>query len=256
MKIVVIGGTGLIGDKLVNVLRQRGHEAVAASRTSGVNTVTGEGLAQVLVGARVVVDVSNSSSFDATEVLRFFEASGRNLLAAEATAGVQYHVALSIVGLERLPDNGYFRAKLAQEALIKAAKIPYSIVRSTQFFELLGPIAQVGTDGQVVRLSPALVQPIASDDVAIAMADVALAAPLNGTVEIAGPERVSLAALVQRYLTASGDSRRVTPDEHARYFGAELSEESLISNANPRLGVLSLEDWMAQPKAVKPVDKR
>jgi uncharacterized protein YbjT (DUF2867 family) len=197
MKIVVIGGTGLIGTKLVNKLRQSGHEVVAASPASGVNTITGEGLADALAGAQVVVDVANSPSFEDKAVLEFFETSSRNLLAAEATAGVGHHVALSVVGTERLLESGYFRAKMAQEKLIKTSKIPYTIVRSTQFFEFLGGIAQSGTDGQTVRLSPALVQPIASDDVAAAMADVTVGAPVNGTIEIAGPERVSLAELVQ-----------------------------------------------------------
>jgi uncharacterized protein YbjT (DUF2867 family) len=197
MKIVVIGGTGLIGTKLVNKLRQSGHEVVAASPASGVNTITGEGLADALAGAQVVVDVANSPSFEDKAVLEFFETSSRNLLAAEAAAGVGHHVVLSVVGTERLLESGYFRAKMAQEKLIKTSKIPYTIVRSTQFFEFLGGIAQSGTDGQTVRLSPALVQPIASDDVAAAMADVTVGAPVNGTIEIAGPERVSLAELVQ-----------------------------------------------------------
>jgi uncharacterized protein YbjT (DUF2867 family) len=197
MKIVVIGGTGLIGTKLVNKLRQSGHEVVAASPASGVNTITGEGLADALAGAQVVVDVANSPSFEDKAVLEFFETSSRNLLAAEAAAGVGHHLVLSVVGTERLLESGYFRAKMAQEKLIKTSKISYTIVRSTQFFEFLDGIAQSGTDGQTVRLSPALVQPIASDDVVAAMADVTVGAPVNGTIEIAGPERVSLAELVQ-----------------------------------------------------------
>ena len=213
MKIVVIGGSGLIGTKLVNRLRQKGHEVVAASPNSGVNTITGEGLAEALAGAQVVVDVANSPSFEDKAVLEFFETSGRNLLAAEAAAGVGHHVALSVVGTDRLPDSGYFRAKMAQENLIKASGIPYTIVRSTQFFEFVGGIAQSGTDGQTVRLSPALLQPIVSDDVAAAMADVAVGAPVNGTVEIAGPEKVPLDELVRRFLArqagpAQGDRRR------------------------------------------------
>ena len=209
MKIVVIGGSGLIGSKLVNNLRQRGHEVVAASPSSGVNTLTGEGLADALAGARVVVDVANSPSFEDKAVMEFFETSGRNLLAAEAAAGVGHHVALSVVGADRLPDSGYLRAKVAQEKLIKASKIPYTIVRATQFFEFAGGIAQSATEGQTVRLSPALMQPIVSDDVAAALADVALGAPVNGTVELAGPERFSLDELVQHFLDAKHDARRV-----------------------------------------------
>lgn len=246
MKIVVIGGTGLIGSKLVKLLTVRGHEAVAASPNTGVNTLTGEGLAQALAGAQVVVDVANSPSFEDKAVLDFFETSGRNLLAAEAAAGVQHHVALSVVGTERLQGSGYFRAKLAQETLIKAATIPYTIVHATQFMEFLGGIAQAGTDGQTVRLSPALVQPIASDDVATAMADAALGAPVNGTIEIAGPERVGLAALVQRYLAAIGDARTVVADASAPYFGVQLDDRSLTPGDKPMLGAITFETWMAQ----------
>lgn len=246
MKIVVIGGTGLIGSKLVQQLTARGHEAVAASPNTGVNTLTGEGLAQVLVGAQVVVDVANSPSFEDKAVLDFFETSGRNLLAAEAAAGVQHHVALSVVGTERLQASGYFRAKLAQEKLIKAAAIPYTIVHATQFMEFLGGIAQAGTEGQTVRLSPALVQPIASDDVATAMADAALGAPANGTIEIAGPERFGLAALVQRYLAAVGDARMVVADATAPYFGVQLDDRSLTPGDAPRLGAITFETWMTQ----------
>ena len=245
MKIVVIGGTGLIGTKLVNKLRQRGHEVVAASPSSGVNTVTGEGLSRVLAGAQVVVDVANSPSFEDKAVLEFFEASGRNLFAAETTAGVGHHVALSVVGTERLLDSGYFRAKMAQERLIKASKIPYTIVRSTQFFEFLSAIAQSASDGKTVRLPPALFQPIASDDVAAAMADFAVGAPVNGTVEIAGPERVSMAELVQRYLSANHDSRKVTADVKARYFGIEVNDQSLTPGDNPRLGSTNLDVWFS-----------
>src|SRR5688572_19303611 len=203
MKIVVIGGSGLIGTKLVNRLRQNGHEVVAASPASGVNTITGEGLAEALAGAQVVVDVANSPSFEDKAVLEFFETSGRNLLAAEAAAGVKHHVALSVVGTDRLLESGYFRGKMAQEKLIKASKIPYTIVRSTQFFEFMGAIAQSGTVGQTAHLSPALFQPIASDDVADALADVALAAPANGTIEIAGPDQAPLDELVGRFLRAT-----------------------------------------------------
>lgn len=246
MKIVVIGGTGLIGTKLVNILRQRGHEAVAASPASGVNTVTGEGLPKVLAGAQVVVDVANSPSFEDRPVLEFFEASGRNLLAAEAAAGVGHHVALSVVGTERLLSGGYFRAKMAQEQLIKASKIPYTIVQATQFFEFLGAIAQSASNGEEVSLPPALFQPIASNDVAAAMADFALGAPVNGTVEIAGPERVSLAELVQRFLIATKDPRKVTADTRARYFGIELNDQSLTPGNNPRIGSTSFDVWFSQ----------
>jgi uncharacterized protein YbjT (DUF2867 family) len=246
MKIVVIGGTGLIGTKLVNKLRQSGHEVVAASPASGVNTITREGLAEALAGAQVVVDVANSPSFEDKAVLEFFETSGRNLLAAEAAAGVGHHVALSVVGSDRLPDSGYLRAKMAQENLIKASKIPYTIVRSTQFFEFLGGIAQSGTVGQTVHLSPALVQPIASDDVVAVMADVTVRTPINGVIEIAGPERVSLAELVQRFLSANQDPRKVVADVHARYFGVELNDQSLTPGDNPRIGSTRFEDWLSR----------
>src|SRR5262249_3573894 len=219
MKVVVIGGSGLIGAKLVNNLRQRGHTVVAASPASGINTLTGEGLGEALAGADVVVDVANSPSFEDKAVLEFFETSGRNLLAAEAVAGVKHHVALSVVGTDRLADSGYLRAKMAQENLVKASKIPYTIVRSTQFFDFLSGIAQSNTDGKTVRLSPALFQPIASDDVAAAMTDVTLGTPVNGIIEIAGPERVGMAELVQRFLNAKQDERTVVADSHARYFG-------------------------------------
>ena len=251
MKVVVIGGSGLIGSKLVNKLRQRGHEVLAASPASGVNTITGEGLAEALVGAQVVVDVANSPSFEDKAVLEFFETSGRNLLAAEAAAGVKHHVALSVVGTDRLAESGYFRGKIAQEKLIKASKVPYTIVHSTQFMEFLGGIAQSGTEGQTVRLSPAFVQPIASDDIAEAMADYTLGAPVNGIVEVAGPERVRLAELVQRYLTAMQDPRKVVADVHARYFGAQLKHDTLVPGGNPRLGTIRFEEWFAQSKAAK-----
>ena len=245
MKIVVIGGTGLIGTKLVKNLRQLGHEVVAASPSSGVNTITGEGLAEALAGAQVVVDVANSPSFEDRAALEFFETSGRNLLAAEAAAGVGHHVALSVVGTDRLLENGYFRAKMAQEKLIKASKIPYTILRSTQFFEFVSGIAQSGTVGQTVHLSPALVQPIASDDVAAALADVTVGAPVNGTVEIAGPERVRLDELVGRFLSATQDPRQVVTDVHARYFGVELNDQSLTPGDNPRIGSTRFEDWLS-----------
>ncbi len=248
MKIVVIGGTGLIGSKLVNLLRQGGHDVLAASPASGINAVTGEGLGDALAGAQIVVDVANSPSFEDQAVLEFFEKSGRNLLAAEVAAGVQHHVALSVVGTERLLDSGYFRAKMAQEQLIEAGKVPYTIVRSTQFFEFLGGIAQSGADGKTVRLSPAHVQPISSDDVAAAMAHFTLGAPLNGMAEIAGPERVGLAALVQRYLTAIGDDRKVVSDADALYFGVRLNDRSLTPAEQPRLGKVGFEAWLAQSK--------
>jgi uncharacterized protein YbjT (DUF2867 family) len=245
MKIVVIGGSGLIGTKLVNRLRKQGHEVVAASPNSGVNTITGEGLSEAVAGAQVVVDVANSPSFEDKAVLKFFETSGRNLLAAEAAAGVGHHVALSVVGTDRLLQSGYFRAKMAQEDLIKASKVPYTIVRSTQFFEFMGAIAQSGTVGQTVHLSPALAQPIASDDVAAAMADVTVGAPVNGTIEIAGPERVGLDKLVGRFLTATQDPREVVTDVHARYFGVELNDRSLTPGDNARIGPTGFEDWLS-----------
>jgi len=248
MKIVVIGGSGLIGSKLVSNLRQRGHQVIAASPTSGVNTLTGEGLAAALAGAQVVVDVANSPSFEDKAVLEFFETSSRNLLAAEASAGVGHHVALSVVGTNRLLESGYFRGKMAQENLIKASKVPYTIVHSTQFFEFLGGIAQSGTDGKAVRLSPAFVQPIASDDVAATMADVALGAPANGTVEVAGPERVRLAEIVQRFFDATRDERTVVTDVHARYFGAELNDQSLVPGDNARIAPTRFEDWLERSR--------
>lgn len=245
MKIVVIGGSGLIGSKVVSKLRQKGHEVVAASPNSGVNTITGEGLAGALAGAQVVVDVANSPSFEDRAVLEFFQTSGRNLLAAEAVSGVKHHVALSVVGSDRLPDSGYLRAKMAQEGLIKASKIPYTIVRSTQFFEFVPGIAQSATAGQTVRLSPAHLQPIGSDDVADAVVDATLGAPLNGMMEIAGPERIPLDELARRYLRETKDSRKVVADVHARYFGTELNDQSLTPGDNPRLGSLRFDDWLS-----------
>jgi uncharacterized protein YbjT (DUF2867 family) len=244
MKIVVIGGSGLIGTKLVNKLRQLGHEVVAASPASGVNTITGEGLAEALTDAQVVVDVANSPSFEDKAVLEFFETSGRNLLSAEAAAGVGHHVALSVVGTDRLLESGYFRAKMAQENLIKASKIPYTILRSTQFFEFMSGVAKSATEGQTVRLSPAFVQPIAPDDVAAALADIAVGVPLNGTIEIAGPERVRLDELIGRFLRATQDPREVVTDVHARYFGTELDDQSLTPGDNPRIGAIRFEDWL------------
>ena len=246
MKIVVIGGSGLIGSKLVKNLRQLGHEVVAASPSSGVNSITGEGLAEALAGAQAVVDVTNSPSWEDKAVLEFFETSTRNLLAAEVAAGVRHHVALSVVGTERLLQSGFFRAKMAQEDLIKASKFPYTIVRATQFFEFVNGIAQSATDGQTVRLSPALVQPIVSDDVADALAEVTLGAPVNGTIEIAGPERLRLDELIRRFLSAKQDARQVVADVHARYFGLELNDQSLTPGDNPRIGPTRFEDWLSR----------
>jgi uncharacterized protein YbjT (DUF2867 family) len=249
MKIVVIGGSGLIGTKVVNLLRERGHEVIAASPKSGVNTVTGEGLADALSGAHVVVDLANSPSFEDKAVLDFFETSGRNLFAAEAAAGVAHHVALSVVGTNRLSESGYFRGKIAQETLIRASGISYTIVHSTQFLEFLGGIAQSGTDGDIVRLSHAPVQPIASDDVALAVADYTLGAPLNATVEIAGPERWPLSELIRRYLTLTHDPRKVVTDPHARYFGVELKDDTLVPGDNPRLGSITFDEWLSGSRA-------
>jgi uncharacterized protein YbjT (DUF2867 family) len=251
MKIVVIGGTGLIGAKLVNNLRQRSHEVVAASPSSGVNTFTGEGLAEVLTGAQVVVDVANAPSWEDKAVMEFFQTAGRNLLAAEAAAGVRHHVALSIVGADRLPASGYLRAKVAQENLIKASGIPFTIVRSTQFFEFVKGIIQSATEGQTVRLSPALMQPIAADDVAAALTGFALAEPLNGTVEIAGPEPIRMDELARRFLSATRDPRKVTTDVHARYFGTELNDQSLTPGDHARLAPTRFEEWLSRSMARK-----
>jgi uncharacterized protein YbjT (DUF2867 family) len=249
MKIVVIGGTGLIGSKTVAILRQGGHEVVAASPKSGINTITGEGLDEALAGAQVVVDLANSPSFEDKAVLEFFETSGRNLLAAEAAAGVQHHVALSIVGTDRTPDNGYFRAKVAQEKLIEASGIPYTIIRATQFMEFLGGIAASSADGNVVRLSTGLFQPIAAEDVAPVVADVALTPPRNGIVEIAGPERAPFDEIVARYLKAVGDPREVVRDPEARYWGGRVEERSLVPLGEARLGRIGLDEWLRRSKA-------
>lgn len=249
MKIVVIGGTGLIGSKAVSTLRQNGHEVVSASPNTGVNTITGEGLTEALAGTEVVIDVANSPSFADDAVMAFFKTSGRNLLAAEAEAGVRHHVALSVVGTDRLPDNGYFRAKVAQEELIKASGIPYTIVRATQFFEFLDGVANSSTQDGEVRVSPAHVQPVASDDVAALVARVATMAPMNGMIELAGPERVSLDDLVRRYLQAKGDPRSVAADVHARYFGAVLDDKSLTPGDNPHIGATSFDTWLRRSTA-------
>lgn len=246
LKVVVIGGSGLIGTKVVKNLRQQGHEVVAASPSTGVNALTGEGLETALAGADVVVDVANSPSFEDTTVLKFFETSGRNLLAAEKAAGVKHHVALSVVGTDRLLASGYFRAKIAQENLIQASPVPYTIVRATQFFEFVGSIAQSGTDGELVHLPSALMQPIVSDDVAAALADVAVDAPLNGMIEIAGPELIPMDELVRKYLKANGDDRKVITDDKAGYFGTPVNDQSLTPGEEPHLGPTRFEDWLGR----------
>jgi uncharacterized protein YbjT (DUF2867 family) len=249
MKIVVIGGTGLIGSKTVAILRQRGHEVVAAAPDTGVNTITGEGLKEAVAGTQVVIDVANSPSFEDSAVLKFFETSGRNLLAAEAAAGVRHHIALSIVGDDRSPGIGYFRAKVAQEKLIEASGIPYTIIRSTQFLEFLRAIADSSANGNVVRISPGLFQPIAADDVAAIVADVALAAPRNGIVEIAGPERAPFNEIVARYLKAVGDPRQVVSDPEARYYGGRVEELSLVPLGQARLGRIGFDEWLRRSQA-------
>jgi uncharacterized protein YbjT (DUF2867 family) len=246
MKIVVIGGTGLIGSKLVGVLRERGEEVLAASPESGVNTLTGEGLSAALAGAQVVVDVANSPSFEDAAVMKFFETSGRNLLAAEAAAGVRHHLALCVVGTERLQDSGYFRAKMAQENLIKTSGIPYAILRSTPFFEFMGRIGEAGSDGRTVRVSPVLVQPVVSDDVVAVLADLALAPPANDTIEVCGPEKFRLDDLVRRVLIRKNDAREVAADGYARYFGAELNDQSLMPGEDPRIGATRFDTWLSR----------
>jgi uncharacterized protein YbjT (DUF2867 family) len=253
MKIVVIGGTGLIGSKVVNILRQRGHEVVAASPSSGVNTLTGEGLAEAVTGAQVVVDLANSPSFEDKPALDFFETSGRNLLSAEKAAGVKHHVALSVVGTDRLTGSGpgslsgYFRAKMTQENLIKASGIPFTIVRATQFFEFVKSIAQSAANASTIQLSSVLMQPMASDDVAAAVAEVALGQPVNGIIEIAGPDRIRQDEIVRRYLSATGDARKVVTDEKTGYFGITVNDQSLVPGDNPRLGQTRFEDWLKRP---------
>jgi len=251
MKIVVIGGTGLIGSKLVARLRQEGHDAVPASPDTGVNTLTGAGLAEALQGASVVVDVSNSPSIEDAAALAFFERSTGNLLAAEAKAGVEHHVALSVVGTDRLTQSGYFRAKLAQEKLIQASSMPYTIVHATQFFEFVKSIAAAATDGNRVRLAPVLIQPMAADDVAAAVARVAVGKPVNAIVEVAGPEQFRLTEMIRQDLSARKDPREVVEDPHARYFGVELTERTLVPNDDARLGATRFKDWLGQPAARK-----
>jgi uncharacterized protein YbjT (DUF2867 family) len=251
MKLVVIGGSGLIGTKLVTKLREHGHEAVPASPNSGVNTLTGEGLGEVLQGAAVVVDVSNSPSFEEKAVMEFFTTSTRNLLSHEAVAGVKHHVALSVVGTDRLVESGYFRAKVAQEKLIKKSSIPYSIVHATQFFEFVKSIADAATEGTTVRLAPVLIQPIAADDVATAVGRIAVGAPLNDTIEVAGPQQFRFDELIRQGLRARHDPRTVVADPQARYFGAQLSERTLVPGNDARLGEIRFEDWLGQPSLVR-----
>jgi uncharacterized protein YbjT (DUF2867 family) len=246
MKIVVIGGTGLIGSKLVNRLREHGHEVVAASPSSGVNTLTGEGLADALNGASVVVDVTNSPSWEDAAVMKFFETSTRNLLAYEAAAGVGHHVALSVVGTERLLESGFFRAKMAQENLIKSSPIPYSIVRATQFFEFVKNIAGFSTGGNTVRLPPVLIQPMAADDVASAVGRIAMGSPLNGTVEVGGPERFRLDELIRMDLAARKDPREVIADPEATYFGIQVTERTLVPEDQARRSERRFENWLSQ----------
>ena len=254
MKIVVIGGTGLIGSKVVAKLGALGHEAVAASPNSGVNTLTGEGLAEVLKGAQVVVDVSNSPSFEDVAVMNFFQTATRNLLSYDAAAGVGHQVVLSVVGSERLPESGYLRAKVAQEKLIKEGSIPYTIIRATQFFEFVNRIADEATSENKVRLPPVLFQPMAAEDVANAVCQVAISSPLNGTVEIGGPEQFRFDDLIRKGLSARGDPREVIADPHARYFGTELSERSLVPDKGAILGKIHFDDWLAN--SATPVTKQ
>ncbi|MBE1487259.1 SDR family oxidoreductase [Plantactinospora soyae] len=250
MKIVVIGGTGLIGSVLVTKLRESGHDVSAASPSSGVNTITGAGLAEALQGAEVVVDVANSPSFEDKAVMEFFQTSGRNLLPAEATAGVRHHVALSVVGADLLPDSGYMRAKAAQEELIKNATTPYTIVRAPQFFEFTSSIAEGAADGDTVRLPPAPMQPIAAADVSAALAEIAVEKPVNGTIELAGPERIGQDDLVRQFLAAKQDTRQVVTDPDAGYFGAHVTDDALVPTGPARVGGTHFADWLAanQPK--------
>ncbi len=244
MKVVVVGGTGLIGKNVVSILRGRGHEVIAASPSKGINAVTGEGLAEAIRGAQVVVDVANSPSFEDKAAMDFFERSGRNLIAAETGAGVKHHVAVSVVGTDRLLASGYFRAKMAQENLVKGSGIPYTIVRSTQFFEFVGAIAGSATEGEMVRLPSALLKPIAAEDVSAAVAEIALKAPLNGLVDLAGPESIALNQLVQQFLSATGDARKVKTDPEALYFGLKLNDQSLTPAGPALAGRIRFEEWL------------
>jgi uncharacterized protein YbjT (DUF2867 family) len=255
MKVVVVGGTGLIGSKVATNLRQRDHEVAAASPSKGVNTITGEGLAEVLKGVQVVVDVSNSPSFEDKPAMEFFETSGRNLLSAEKSAGVKHHVALSVVGTDRLTGSGagslsgYFRAKLAQENLIKASGIPFTIIHATQFFEFVKNIAQSGSEGSTIRLSSVLMQPMAADDVAAAVAEAALGQPVNGMIEVAGPDQIRQDELVRQYLSATGDHRKVITDDKPLYYGIEVNDQSLVPDDNPRLGPMHFAEWLSRCKS-------
>lgn len=249
MKIVVIGGTGLIGTKVVANLRGKGHEAIPASPKSGVNTITGEGLTEALVGVQVLIDLANAPSFADADVMNFFKTAGGNLAKASKRAGIRHHIALSVIGSDRLPDSGYLRAKLAQEELVKGSSIPYTIIRSTQFFEFVGGIAEAATQGATVHLSPAHLQPVAADDVAALVTRVAIMAPANGIVELAGPERIGLDDLVRRYFTVKRDARRVVTDVHARYFGTELNDKSLTPGDNPHIGPTTYQDWLNRQAA-------
>ena len=249
MKIVVIGGTGLIGAKTVRLLRQDGHNVVAASRKKGIDIVTGAGLDAAMAGAQVVIDLSNAPSSDAQAVLAFFETAGRNLLAAEETAGVHHHVVLSIVGVDNVPGQGYYRAKVAQEKLVQAARIPYSIIRATQFLEFLGPIADANTDGNIVTLPEGLLQPVAADDVAAIVAEVALAAPRRETIDVAGPERAPFVEIIDRYLKAIGDPRKAVASPDARYFGGQIEEKSLVPLGPAHLGQTTMKEWLDRSQA-------
>jgi uncharacterized protein YbjT (DUF2867 family) len=249
MKIVVIGGTGLIGSNVVQRLRANGHETVAASPRTGVDTLTGAGLAEALAGAQAVLDVSNSPSFEDQAVMAFFETAGRNLLAAATRAGVEHYLALSVVGAERLPDSGYMRAKVAQEKLIRESKIPYTILRATQFFQFVEGIVSAGAQNGMIRLSPALIQPIAADDVSAVLADLAVATPVNGTVEVGGPDRFPLDELGRKFLAARGDARTVVADVHARSYGSELDDRSLVAGAHAHIGPTRFQNWLTRPAA-------
>ena len=249
MKIVVIGGTGLIGSNVVQRLRANGHETVAASPRTGVDTLTGAGLAEALAGAQAVLDVSNSPSFEDQAVMAFFDTAGRNLLAAATRAGVEHYLALSVVGAERLPDSGYMRAKVAQEKLIRDSKIPYTILRATQFFQFVEGIVSAGAQNGMIRLSPALIQPIAADDVSAVLADLAVATPVNGTVEVGGPDRFPLDELGRKFLAARGDARTVVADVHARYYGSELDDRSLVAGAHAHIGPTRFQNWLTRPAA-------